>query len=307
MLKRSGKSEVLKGAYVSLSDLLSIRHRIFHYVEEKSSLMTGNQSGIKLSKYNGRGIEFSEVRAYQPGDDVRSIDWRVTARKNRPHTKIFHEEREHPTIIAVDQSQNMFFGSVIRLKSVAAAELAARIAWQTLKIGDRVGGFVKTNLSYHLHKPKRSQQSVAQLLNSISNSNRALTRKTQNTQNSFLDELVHLNRLSKNRYRIYLITDFSGEIEKWNKTIAKLSRSNHLTCVHVVDPLERVLPETGYYSVTDGKTRVQFFTGNKKTLVNYQNQFTDQCELLEETCSRHGVRYIQVETSQNNLDSVKLY
>ncbi len=307
MLKKNGKSEVLEGAYVSLSDLLSIRHRVFNYTEEKSTLMAGNQSGIKLSKYNGRGIEFSEVRPYQPGDDVRSIDWRVTARKNRPHTKVFHEEREHPTIIAVDQSQNMFFGSNVRLKSVAAAELASRIAWQTLKLGDRIGGFVKTNHGYQLHKPKRSQKSVAQFLNSISVSNQTLTRKTQNTQNSFVDELVHLNRLSKNRYRIYLITDFNGEIEKWNETIAKLSRSNQLTCLHIVDPLERVLPENGHYSVTDGKTRVQFFTGNRKTLADYQNQFLHQCELLKDICFQHAVRYLQIETSQKNLDSVRLY
>ena len=307
MSKGYGKSEVLEGPYVSLSDLLSIRYRVFNYTEEKTTPMAGNQSGIKLSKYNGRGIEFSEVRPYQPGDDVRSIDWRVTARKNRPHTKVFHEEREHPTIIAVDQSQNMFFGSVVRLKSVAAAELAARIAWQTLKLGDRVGGFVKTNLGYQLHKPKRSQQSVAQFLNSICSSNQALTRKTRNTKNNFLDELVLLNRLSKNRYRIYLLTDFSGEIEKWNETIAKLSRLNHLTCVHVIDPLERVLPETGYYSVTDGKTRIQFFTGNKKTIADYQNRFFQKCELLEEICSRHAVRYIQVETGQKTLDSLRLY
>ena len=161
------------GAYVSLNDLLSLRHRFSSSSEETSTQKTGNQRGIKLSKYNGRGIEFSEVRAYQVGDDIKSIDWRVTARKNKPHTKIFQEEREHPTIVSVDQTQNMFFGSVARLKSVAAAEVAARIAWQTLDMGDRVGGLVKSNTDCQLHRPRRSQKAVAKLLNSISLSNQA--------------------------------------------------------------------------------------------------------------------------------------
>ena len=142
MKEQQSLQTALKGAYVSLNDLLSLRHRLSGHWGETSTQKTGNQSGIKLSKYNGRGIEFSEVRAYQIGDDIKSIDWRVTARKNKPHTKIFQEEREHPTIVAVDQTQSMFFGSGARLNSVAAAEFSSRIAWQRLYFGDRVGGVV---------------------------------------------------------------------------------------------------------------------------------------------------------------------
>ena len=99
-------------------------------------------NGRHASRLRGRGLNFEELRDYLPGDDIRTIDWRVTARKNKPHTKVFREERERPTLIVVDQTQNMFFGSRLRLKSVAAAEVAARIAWQNLNAGDRVGGIV---------------------------------------------------------------------------------------------------------------------------------------------------------------------
>ena len=116
-------AEVLTGAYVSLNQLLALRHKPTHAASTQSRVV-GSRAGIKLSKIKGRGVDFSEVRAYQPGDDIRSIDWRVTARKNKPHTKIFREERERPTLVVVDQSQNMFFGSKLRLKSVAAAEIA---------------------------------------------------------------------------------------------------------------------------------------------------------------------------------------
>ena len=269
--------------------------------------MVGNQSGIKLSRFNGRGVEFSEVRAYQPGDDVRSIDWRVTARKNKPHTKIFHEEREHPTIIAIDQTQSMFFGSQTRLKSVAAAELAARIAWQTLYLGDKVGGLVKTNESYSLHKPRRSNKSVSQLLNTISKSNQALSRTTRLSDTGFLDHLAHLNRLSKNRYRIYLLTDFTGDMEKWNDVIAKLSRSHHLVCLHITDPLEETLPPSGYYTVTDGNRRVQFFSGNNRAKKNYENEFQAKCKNIKDTCARHAVRYIRLKTNEENIDRIRIY
>ena len=307
MTEEQSIQKTLRGAYVSLNDLLSLRHRFSSFLEETSAQKTGNQSGIKLSKYNGRGIEFSEVRAYQVGDDIKSIDWRVTARKNKPHTKIFQEEREHPTIVAVDQTQNMFFGSVARLKSVAAAEVAARIAWQTLNLGDRVGGLVKSNTDCQLHRPRRSQKAVAKLLNSISLSNQALNRNSKNKEDSFLEGLINLNRLSRNRYRIYLISDFRGELSNWQEVISRISRSNLVSCIHITDPLESKLPQSGYYSVTDGTTRVQFFTGNKRTLHDYQSRFDQRCNQIADICAQQGVRYKKIETGEENLDLVRLY
>ena len=307
MKEQQSLQKALKGAYVSLNDLLTLRHRLSRNSGETSTQKTGNQSGIKLSRYNGRGIEFSEVRAYQTGDDIKSIDWRVTARKNKPHTKIFQEEREHPTIVAVDQTQSMFFGSVARLKSVAAAEVAARIAWQTLYFGDRVGGFVKSNTDCQLYKPRRSQKAVARLLNSISLSNQALNRNSKNIGDSFLEDLINLNRLSRNRYRIYLISDFGGELSDWQELISRISRSNLVSCVHITDPLDSKLPHRGHYSVTDGTNRVQFFTGNKRTLQDYQSRFDQRCSRIAAICAQEAVRYKKIETSEENLDLVRLY
>ena len=115
---------MLRGAYVSLEALLAIRYRPTT-TPRRTPPVVRNQQGTRLSKMRGRGVDFAEVRAYQPGDDVRTIDWRVTARKNKPHTKVFREERERLTFVVADQSQSMFFGSQQRLKSVAAAEVAA--------------------------------------------------------------------------------------------------------------------------------------------------------------------------------------
>ena len=113
--------DILTGAYVTADQLLSLRFRPTRALQFAASPITGIQAGLRLSKQKGRGVDFAEVRQYQPGDDIRSIDWRVTARKNLPHTKVFREERERPALIFVDQSQHMFFGSTQRLKSVEAA------------------------------------------------------------------------------------------------------------------------------------------------------------------------------------------
>ena len=167
------------GAYVELGDLLALRFKRAPTQERRPmSQVVGNRAGAKLSKVKGRGVDIAEVRAYQPGDDIRSIDWRVTARTNKPHTKIFREERERPTLVVLDQTQNMFFGSKARLKSVAGTEIATRIAWQTLALGDRVGGVVIGNDNLAAHRPRRSTKSVARLLNDVAAFNSALSRTT---------------------------------------------------------------------------------------------------------------------------------
>jgi len=131
-----------RGAMLSLQQLLDQRHiakALELYLQSRSRL---GMSGSHISKSKGRGVDFEEHRAYQAGDDIRSIDWRVTARTGRPFTKIFREERERPVIIGVDQSHHMFFGSQVSFKSVVAAEVAAILCWLTVDNGDRVGGVV---------------------------------------------------------------------------------------------------------------------------------------------------------------------
>ena len=162
----------LAGAYVSLHDLLRLR------VPPAGTVATGAapERGERPSRVRGRGMDFDEVRLYQPGDDVRSIDWRVTARKGKPHTKVFREERERPTLILVDQTQSMFFGSRGRLKSVVAAEIAARTAWRALAAQDRVGGLVLDGRGVHVFKPLRREAAVLRLLAAVVRANNALTR-----------------------------------------------------------------------------------------------------------------------------------
>ena len=220
--------------------------------------------GARLTRLRGRGIDFAEVRLYQPGDDVRSIDWRVTARKARVHTKVYREERERPTLILVDQRHTMYFGSRARTKSVAAAEIAALLAWHTVDGGDRVGGLVLEDDGEALVRPRRDPRTVVRLLGRIAQANRALAYAESAAAaiatpaapakrlNRALD---HLARLARNSYRLYLVSDFTGFDAESRQRITDLARHNTLVGVRIYDALEADLPPPDLYAITDGITR----------------------------------------------------
>ena len=288
--------EALKGAYVDLKDLLAIRYR--HTSGGKRAILPrGNQAGIRLSKLRGRGIDFSEVRLYQPGDDIRTIDWRVTARKNKPHTKIFREERERPTMVVVDQTQNMFFGSRVRLKSVAAAEFGAMVAWHGLANNDRVGGLVIGNEDASIHKPLRNVKTVARLLADISEHNQALSRTSHLASADHITEsLLQVRRLVHTNYRIFAISDFSVAASAWRDTLHALARHNQVTVVRVTDPLEQQLPPADRYTVTDGLARWQFHTGNSELRKRYVSRYDEREEELRHMCAVETIRYVSLAT-----------
>ena len=152
---------MISGTTIELQELIDLRSQVRF---NKRRSITASISGSKLTKIKGRGVDLDEVRLYHTGDDVRNIDWKVTARKNKPHTKIFREEQERPTLIVVDETKSMFFGSQIRFKSIAAAEISALIAWQALEANDRVGAIVVNDGHLSITKPRRSGVTVTHCL-----------------------------------------------------------------------------------------------------------------------------------------------
>ena len=288
----------LAGAYVELADLLALRHRPWQPAAAAAS--HDHRAGARLSKLRGRGIDFAEVRLYQPGDDVRSIDWRVTARKNKPHTKVFREERERPALVVVDQTQSMFFGSRQRLKSVAAAELAALAAWQALAGGDRVGGMVIGNDRTSAHRPQRSQRTVARLLADLAERNQALARGAKpSSEAHFRDGLRRVRRLAHTNSRIVLISDFLTAPEAWREALSLLARHNQVTAVRVWDLLERELPAANRYTFADDAGRWQFHAGNRSLRRRYRERHERREAELAALCAAHLVRYLPVATDDS--------
>jgi len=303
-MNASTDTGILTGAYVGLAQLLALRHKPMSHQPSTTSKVVGNRAGLKLSKIKGRGVDFSEVRAYQPGDDIRTIDWRVTARKNKPHTKIFREERERPTLIVVDQTQNMFFGSRLRLKSVAAAELAARIAWQNLAAGDRVGGIVIGNDGQTVHRPYRTTKSVARFLNDVATFNQRLTRSHHDPWMSINEGLLRVRRLTHTNYRIFVLSDFTGDLEAWREHLHQLARHNQVVVVHIHDALEEHLPPADHYMVTDGSDRLQLYTGDSGLRARYAEQYQHRTDALMSLCAHESMRYRAILTEDDHLDQL---
>lgn len=296
--------EIIRGAYVDLHDLLALRFRPLGEPRVAPSVVSA-RGGTRLSKQRGRGIDFSEVRLYQPGDDVRTIDWRVTARKNVVHTKVFREERERLTLVVVDQTQSMFFGSRERLKSVAATEFAALAAWRSISQNDRVGGVIIGNRELAIHKPYRNVKPLARFLGDLVRFNRALMPGDPPPGPGYLaDALLRVRRLARSHYRIYFISDFEGPLEPWRDTFRALARHNEVVAIRVYDPLERELPPADRYTITDGRERWQFDAGDRHLRERYRQRFDAEQAAFETLCRHTRVATASLATDHNVQQTV---
>jgi len=294
-------SVALTGAYARLEDLVALRYQ--RLPERTTHRVIGAPGGARLSRLKGRGIDFAEVRLYQPGDDVRSIDWRVTARKARPHTKVYREERERPTLVVVDQTRSMFFGSKLRLKSVAAAETAALLAWHALAHGDRVGGVVYGDADEHVFKPHRSARAVLRLLRQVAESNAGLSRRTRPSGNDPLaSSLEHLTRIARTGHRVYLVSDFAVVSQQAERRLVRLARHNSVVAIVVADALEAELPPADVYTVTDGSARRRLETGDGAVRARYRARFEAERQALAELCRGAQIELIEIPTHEAALD-----
>lgn len=290
---------VIEGAYVSLDQLLALRFLPLAKSPQSVTRITGNQAGLRLSKHKGRGVDFAEVRQYQPGDDIRSIDWRVTARKNAPHSKVFREERERPALIFIDQGQHMFFGTRQRLKSVAAAELAARIAWQITGAGDRVGGMILDKAGHHAFRPFRTVKATGRLLAQVAKSNALLCRVAADelsveTQRLQLEKaLSAFARLRQRRNRLFVISDLAGPLALWRDTLLRLARHHQVCVLQIMDPLDAELPPTGVYNIVHADESLSFFSGDKGLRKRYADTHAHRNAAIKEMC-QHPALSLQV-------------
>jgi uncharacterized protein (DUF58 family) len=302
VITEAAEASLLRGATVDVRDLIALR-RVRLPRRERAQSEPGAPGGSRLTRLRGRGIDFAEVRLYQPGDDVRAIDWRVTARKAKPHTKVFREERERPTVVVVDQQRSMFFGSIMRLKSVAAAEAAAILAWHAVDGGDRVGGLVIDDDRDWVIRPRRNPRTVVRLLGHLAQSNRRLyeagVQGAPTPQRAGMrSALDHLLRLARNGFRIYLVSDFSKFDDDIRRRIERLARHNSLVLVRVTDPLDEELPPPASYQVTDGVQRYDMDTSAADRRRQYRARFDNQTAAIEGACRRARSALITLSTRE---------
>ena len=302
----------------------------------------GQMSGNYLSRNKGRGMEFDEVRHYQTGDDIRAIDWRVTARTGKTHTKLFREELERPVLIATDLSASMHFGSKLLFKSIQAAHLASLVAWHAKNRGDRLGGIV-FNQHQHLElKPRSRKEGVLHYLHALTGIHLSqhpsqygvLAQKNSQTDdannattldhnsvsdNYFSDNCARIRQVAKPGSLVYLITD-AQQIKANNgaqQTVQQQEALRHLTqisqhCELVVclinDPLEQQLPASSNklnVTFTDGTNRQQLTLGDTKTAHSYQTQAQSIFKLRSQLLTKAGARVITFSAGQTLEQQLK--
>ncbi|MBV8270803.1 MAG: DUF58 domain-containing protein [Cupriavidus sp.] len=248
--------------------------RDFHFLSRQPvhSLLTGRHG----SRVRGRGLDFEELRPYFPGDDVRTMDWRVTARTGKPHVRVYAEEKERPALVVVDQRINMFFGSRRVMKSVAAAEVAALAAWRIVADGDRVGGVVFGDQAMTPLAPQRSRHGVLHLLGELARQNQSLRADAPAARGAdpLNAALQHALRLAHHDHLVIVISDFSGNDAQTRDLMLQLRRRNDLLSVLVYDPFLLHLPESGHLVVSDGELQVELGFG-KESLRHAIRRFAD--------------------------------
>lgn len=268
------------GASIVLGDLLRWRLAA-PYIPLENRRNSSQLAGGKRSTLRGRGIDFDEVRLYQPGDDVRTIDWRVTARTGKPHTKIFREEKERPVMLVIDLRSAMFFGSRRCFKSVLVAHAAALLAWATLEAGDRIGALLISDDGIVDIKPRRSRHTVLQLFRQIItisqrqaliNQGNAISLDPPSLQNA----MQQLRAITKPGTCTILLSD----LHDWNDDCARalypLVRHSQCFAIQTTDVLEQQLPTLGLVRLHNGSRTASIDTQDKKMLARFQQHCQQQ-------------------------------
>ena len=272
----------------------------------KPGIISALQAGDYQSAFKGRGMEYDESRLYQAGDDIRNIDWRVTARSGKTHTKLFCEERERPVYLWLDFRDAMFFATHGKYKSVIAAELASLFAWSGNKQGDRVGGIIFTDTELQGIKPQRGKSAVLKFINLIVDHPAWQTRSLdKKREDGLLHSLLNLNRLVHPGSLIILLSDFRGFTDESRSQLVRMRQHNEVIMVHIYDWLETTLPPAGQYRLSNGETELEIDTSNSKLVDRYEQKFTQHQQNLLTMARTYHLNYLPCRTDDDPVTVIR--
>lgn len=290
-------------ASTSIDELVGLRAQaqaLRRNVRKKSAAPS---SGPAVSRRLGRGLDFAEVREYQGGDDVRMIDWKVTARTGKAHTKLFVEERERPVLMIVDFRSHMRFGTQGMFKSVMAARLSALIAWTANANQDRVGGFVFTDDWHTEIRPRSGRRGLMGFFQGVAE---AQTHTPVSASDQLVDTLARLRATAHAGSTVIIFSDFIEFDEQAQMAMGKLQQRLDIIAVHIVDPIEDQLPEAGRYALSgmheQAGRKMSIDTSSQSQTHHYLNSQVRHQQAVAEYFSSHGHLYIRALTNQPLLD-----
>jgi uncharacterized protein (DUF58 family) len=293
--------------YTNLRALVNLRYIAhgFNYLPDQP--LRSLLSGRKRSKLRGRGLDFDELRHYQPGDDIRTMDWRVTNRTGKPHVRSYTEERDRSVVVVVDQRLPMFFGSQKKMKSVIAAEVAATTAWRVLSVGDRVGAVLFNDSTTLEVKATRNQDRVIRWLGDLSDMNNALSVNASSASNAgaLTEAIKTVEKRIGHDYLVVLVSDFYGWNETTLKSIRRISQHNDVICALVYDPLEKDISQANQLVVSDGKYQLEINPDKKGLGEKFEASFESSMAHVQSDLKRHSIPVIPVSTAGDVADQLR--
>jgi len=271
------------------------------------------QTGAYVSHFKGRGMEFDESRPYQPGDDPRNIDWRVTARSTQAYTKLFREERERPVLVVTDLRASMHFATQGCFKSVNASRAAALVSWAAHHRGDRLGGLIFGNSSHREMRPRLGRQAALRYVHQLVehkdwpdlDGNDDGDESNEQSEAAFTQAMAALRRVAHPGSLVVIISDFTGFSRNARAYLAGVARHNEVLAIVVNDPLERKLPPPGHYRLVSHDDEMAIDTYSRSARKDYQAAFTARAEEREQYFHRYGIHVLPLSTDDDPVQRLQ--
>jgi uncharacterized protein (DUF58 family) len=299
-------AQLSSGARAGLDELIGLRlHARSISLSSRRPAAPGT-AGAHHSRLRGRGVDYQESRSYQPGDDIRNMDWRLTARSGKAHTKLYREERERPVIVLVDGNASMFFGTRGAFKSVIAARAATLIAWAAVRGGDRIGALL-FNGAHQEIKPHGGQRGALRLINALVAASDPESGLIQHYHPGGLGEALHrLRRVVRPGSLVFILSDFYSIDDSSERELTRLRQHNDVVALQICDVLELTLPPPGRYGVTDGDQQGILDTGSAPLRAAYQTYFSDHQQAVTDLLRKCTVPLLQLLTSDDVAERLRL-
>ena len=263
------------------------------------------QTGAYVSHFRGRGMEFDESRPYQPGDDPRSIDWRVTARSTEAYTKLFREERERPVLVVVDLRSNMHFATRGCYKSVNASRAAALLSWAAHHRGDRLGGLIFGDTTHRELKPRLGRRAALRFVHELVEHPDWKPGEAHTEVDPFTNAMSALRRVARPGSLVVVVSDFQGFNLSAQSYLSSVARHNEVLAVFMNDPIERELPPPGRYRVVSKDDEMAIDTMIPAARRDYAREYTDRLHELEHFCHRYGVHLMPMSTDDDPVATLQ--
>ncbi len=290
---------------VGIDELIALRLKARKLNLYRKQTALAQLAGNHASRFRGRGMDYQESRIYQPGDDIRSMDWRVTARTGQPHTKLYQEERERPVVVCVDLNPSMFFASRGALKSVLAVRAASLIGWATIAHGDRIGALL-FNGDHHELPPRGGKHGVLRLIRQLVAQSDPLENLKYPPHPQGLDvALARLRRVSRPGSLIFLLSDFYGINDETGNHLTRLRQHNDIVAIQLLDALELDPPPPARYGVSDGRQQGILDTRSAKARKAYRDFFSQHHRAVQDLMRSRAIPLLQLSTEDDVANTLQ--